>query len=181
LYLVKISSSVVPAFPDWPNALAIIDTITASVDSRKLYIKVDYSQDTFDQSTNTRTGSEPVGSSVWTLNVEDGSYTDAAEIPLYEITENTRSAKIRVFYNLIGIANGGKALLYFPVENGYSLLLVDLISREQRRSNIRFSNEELGYNDFFLSTEGILCAMLADTYNIKMVWWRTDRLMNEMN
>jgi hypothetical protein len=35
------------------------------------------------------------------------------------------------------------------------------------------------YNDFFLSTEGILSAMLADNSNIKLVWWRTDRFMGE--
>jgi len=74
LYLVKISSSVIPSLPDWPQALSVIDSVMASPDSRRLFMKVDYSRDTFDQSTNTRTGSEPVSSAIWILNVEDGSY-----------------------------------------------------------------------------------------------------------
>jgi hypothetical protein len=113
------------------------------------------------------------------LNVEDGSYIDYIEIPLYEIIENGRPSNIRVFYSMLGAARSGRTLLYFPVENGYSLLFVDLYTRGQRRGNIRFSNEEQVYNDFFLSTEGILCAMLADNFNIKLVWWRTDRIMFE--
>ena len=181
LYLVKISSSAIPALPDWPQALAIVDNIYASVDSRRLYIKVDYSHDTFDQSTTTRTGSEPIGSCVWLLNAEDGSYTDAVEIPLYEIIENGKQSNIKVFYSLLGTARDGKIFFYFPVENGYSLLCVDTHSREQRRGNIRFSNEELEYNDFFLSTEGILCAMLADNYYVKLVWWRTDNFIKDEN
>jgi len=182
LYLVKISSNKIPAFPDWPQAFAVIDSVSASVDSRKLLVKVDYIHDTFDLSTNTRTGSEPVGSCIWTLNVEDdGTYSDAVEIPLFELIESGRQANIKVFYSMLGVANNGKALLYFPVENGYTLLFIDIITREQRRSNIRFSSEELGYNDFFLSTEGILCAMMSDNNSIKMVWWRTDRVISVNN
>jgi len=178
VYLVKISSSDIPSLPDWPEALSVIDQISASADSRKLLIKADYSIDTLDQSTNIRTGSEPLISCLWTLNVEDGSYSGAVEVPLFELVEN-RGENIKVFYSLLGVMRGGKALLYFPVDTGYSLLFIDTLTREQRRGFIQFSNDELRYNDFFLSTEGILTAMLADNFNVKMVWWRTDKFMGE--
>jgi len=179
LYLVKISSDAIPALPDWPEALAIVDNIMASPDSRRLFIKVDYSRDTFDQSTNTRTGSEPIGSYIWTLNIEDGSYTGSVEIPLLEITEGGRSSSIKVFYSLLGVTRNGKALLYFPQDTGYSILYINTHTREQRRGNILFSYDEIRYNDFYLSAEGILSAMLADNYNVKLVWWRTDRFIGE--
>jgi hypothetical protein len=179
LYIVKISSSIIPALNGWPEALSVVDGIMAVPDARQLLVKVDYSRDTFDQSTNTRTGSEPISSVVWTLNVEDGSYSSSVEIPLYEIVESGRPADVKVFYSMLGAARNGKALFYFPVENGYTLLFVDTHTREQRRGYVQFSNDELGYNDFFLSTEGILSAMLADNFNVKLVWWRTDRFMGE--
>ncbi|MCL2720091.1 MAG: hypothetical protein FWD47_01955 [Treponema sp.] len=179
LYVVKIYSNVIPVLADWPEALSIIDSITASPDSRRLYIKVDYTRDTFDQSTNTRTGSEPISSVIWTFNIENGSYISSVEVPLYEITDNGRSSDIRVFYSMLGATRNGKLLLYFPVETGYTLLYVDTHSREQQRGFIQFSYEELHYNDFYLSSEGILCAMLADNFNVKLVWWRTDRFMGE--
>jgi len=177
LYNIKISSSIIPMLHDWPEAIGFVDNIIASPDARRLFIKVDYSRDTFDESTNTRTGNEPVSSVIWTLNVEDGTYLGSAEIPLYELLDNGRPTNIRIFYLILGAARNGKTLLYFPVENGYSLLYVDTNTREQKRGLIQFSNAELRYNDFFLSSEGILCAMLADNYNVKLVWWRTDRLM----
>jgi hypothetical protein len=40
--------------------------------------------------------------------------------------------------------------------------------------------EELRYNDFFLSVDGILSAMLADNFNVKFVCWRTDKLLGVM-
>ena len=177
LYNVKISSSIIPVLHDWPEALASVDSITACPDARRLIMKVDYSRDTFDESTNTRTGNEPISSVIWTLNVEDGSYLNSVEIPLYELHESGRSSGIKVFYIMLGAAQNGKALLYFPVDNGYSLLYADINAGEQRRGLIQFSNYELRYNDFYLSAEGILCAMLADNYNVKLVWWRTDKFM----
>jgi len=180
LYLVKVSSSINLTLKDWPEAFSVIDSITAAPDDRKLFIKVDYSRDTFDQSTNTRTGSEPISSCLWTLNVEDGTYTGSTEIPLYEIMENGHPSGIKVFYSILGMAKNGQSLFYFPVETGYSLLFVNTETREQRRGYIQFSADELKYNDFYLSGEGILCAMLADNFNVKLVWWRTDRFMGEM-
>lgn len=179
LFLVKISSTAIPALPDWPQALAIVDRIAAAPDARKLFMKVDYSRDTFDMSTNTRTGSEPFNSVIWTLDVENGAYTDQAEIPLFELSENGRPSGVRVFYSMMGVVRGGKALLYFPIETGFSILFADTHSREQRRGYIYFSNDELRYNDFHLSEEGILSAMLADNFNIKLVWWRTDKFIGD--
>ena len=178
LYLVKISSNVIPALSNWPNAISAIDSITPSPDSRKLYIKVDYSHDIYDQSTSTRTGSEPLSSYLWILNVEDGgTYSGSVEIPLYEVIENGKLTGIKVFYSVLGAARNGQVLFYFPIETGYSLLFVDTNSREHRRGYIQFSMDELRYNDFFLSVDGILSAMLADNFNVKFVWWRTDKLL----
>ena len=179
LYLIKIDSAAVPVHPEWTEALAVIDKIEVTPDQRNLFIKADYYRDTYDLSTNTRTGSEPLSSIIWILNIEDGSYKSYLEIPLYEIRETGQASGIKVFYSLLGVARNGKALLYFPVETGYSLLSVDTVSRQSRRGGINFTNNEIKYNDFYLSPEGILCAMLADSYNVKLVWWRTDRFMGE--
>jgi hypothetical protein len=179
LYLIKIDSGAIPVLPDWPEALAIVDRIAAAPDSRQLYIKVDYSRDTFDQSTNIRTGMEPVSSFIWTLDVEDGSYIGSLEVPPYEISESSRSPSIKVFFSLLGVMRGGKVLLYFPIDTGYSFFFADTVSHQHRRGLINFSNDELRYNDFQLSIDGILCAMLADSFNVKLVWWRTDRFIGE--
>ena len=179
LYLIKIDSGAIPVLQDWSDALAIVDRIAAAPDARQLFIKVDYSRNTYDQSTNIRTGLEPVSSVIWTLDIEDGSYVGSLEVPPYELLENSRSPSIKVFYSLLGVMRGGKALLCFPVDTGYSLFFADTVSHQHRRGFIGFSADELRYNDFQLSMDGILCAMLADSFNVKLVWWRTDRFIGE--
>ncbi|MDR2921827.1 MAG: hypothetical protein LBU85_00615 [Treponema sp.] len=178
LFLVKINNGAIPSQPDWPAALASVDSIAAAPDSRRLFLKVDYYRDTFDQSTSTRTGSEPANSAIWTLDVEDGSYSGPFEVPLFELPESGREAHVRMFYSMLGVIRNGKVFLYFPVDSGYSILVLDTHSREQRRGYINFTNEELRFNDFYLSADGILSAMLADD-RVKLVSWRTDILLGE--
>jgi hypothetical protein len=180
LYLVRINSSAIPSPPDWPQSLCAVDKITAAVDARKLYIKADYYLETYDQSTNTRTGTEAAISIIWTLSIEDGIYGQPVEVPLYELSENNRLSNIKMFYSLLGVMNDGKALLYIPADNGYLLLFLDTQSRDQKRGNIRFSKEELNFNDFYLSAEGILTAMLVDDFLIKIAWWRTDKFWGDL-
>jgi hypothetical protein len=178
LYLVKINNGAIPSSPDWPSALASVDSIAAAPDSRRLFLKVDYYRDTFDQSTSTRTGSEPASSAIWTLDVEDGSYSGPFEVPLFELSENGRQTHVRMFYSMLGVIRSGKVFLYFPVDTGYSILVLDTHSREQRRGYINFTNDELRFNDFYLSADGILSAMLVDD-RVKLVSWRTDILIGE--
>jgi hypothetical protein len=182
LYLVRLNNDAVPSPADWPAEVSAVDNIMAAPDGRKLFLKVDYYRDIFDESTNTRTGTEPDSSIIWVLNVEDGSYVDSVEVPLYEypFTENGRTVTARMLYSMMGILRNGRVFLYFPIETGYSLLFMDTGSRAQRRGYIRVDNNELQFNDFHLSTEGILSALLVDEWKVKLVWWRTDKFIGEM-
>jgi hypothetical protein len=179
LYLVQLKNSAIPAPPDWPAAISAVDTIMAAPDGRQLFLKVDYYRDALDESTNTRTGTEPDSSIVWIMNVEDGSYAHSMEVPLleYPATENGHTVNTRMLYSMLGVLRGGKVFLYFPVETGYSILLLDTETKEQRQGYIRVSNEELRFNAFHLSAEGVLSALLVDDLRAKMVWWRTDSLL----
>jgi hypothetical protein len=179
LYYIKINENTIPSYSDWPEAIASLDKIVAAPDARKLYLKVDYFRDTFDQSTNTRIGLVPLKSIIWSLNIEDGVYSNPLDVHLFEVSDNGRPSGIIMFYSMLGVTRGGKALLYVPIDTGYSIIYLNTNSNEQRRGVINFSNNELQFNDFFLSEEGILCAMLVDEFNVKMVWWRTDRFMRE--
>jgi hypothetical protein len=179
LFLVNLPESAVPLPPDWPDLIPSLDAVAAAPDERKLYLKVDYYRDTFDESTNTRTGNEPAASLLWIMNVEDGSWEGRVELPFYEYsyTEENRRVRVRMFYSLLGIIRDRRVFLSIPVEGGYSLLIMN--PREggegHRRAFIRVEDGELQFNAFDLSGEGILSALLLDEWQAKLVWWRTDK------
>ncbi|MDR0569518.1 MAG: hypothetical protein LBG87_09985 [Spirochaetaceae bacterium] len=179
LYLVEIRQDTIPIAPGKEKVFASLDTIIAAPDARKLYIKTDYYRDTYDASTNTRSGNEPDSSVIWVMQVEDGSYQKTIDVPFFESTFIENSLKItgKMFYSLLGVIKNERIFLQFPVENGYSLLILTPETREQRQGFIQVRNEELLFNAFALSPEGILSALLAGNWDVKLVWWRTDKFI----
>jgi hypothetical protein len=86
------------------------------------------------------------------------------------------------------VIQNGRIFLSFPVEGGYSLLLLSanpagntggISGGEQRRGFIQVNNDELQFNVFDLSAEGILSGLLVDDWHVKLVWWRTDIFVGE--
>jgi hypothetical protein len=181
LFLVQIRNDAIPEPPSRPYFTASIDAVMAAPDTRKLYIKVDYYREIVDSLTNTRTSTEPFNSLIWILDVEKGSYESYVEAPFYEyrFSENNRTVHVNLLYSMLGLVQGGGILLYFPVEDGYTLLRMDSRGHGQRRGFIQVDPGELHFHDFYLSPEGILSALLADEWKIKVAWWRMDKFMKD--
>jgi len=145
---------------------------------------VDYYRNTFDESTNIRTGIEQDSSVIWIMNVEDGLWEKYVDVPFfeYQFTEQNRKTTLRMLYSMLGVARNGKIFLSFPVEGGYSILAMSSeygAAGEQRQGFIKVSDEELQFNAFDLSADGILSGLLVDKWQVKLVWWRTDKFLIE--
>ncbi|MDR1029536.1 MAG: hypothetical protein LBL76_01535 [Treponema sp.] len=183
-YVVKLQDTALPIPPDRDMVFVSLDAIAVAPDERKLYLKTDYYRDTYDESTNTRSGNEPDSSVIWVMRVEDGSYERTIEVPFFEstLTESGRKTPVKLFYSLMGVIRKERVFLYVPVEAGYAILILATDSAtngEQRRGFIQVDPEELQFNAFALAEDGILSGLLADHWDIKLVWWRTDKLLGD--
>jgi hypothetical protein len=174
-WLVKIANENLPIPPD-RDVWASMDTIVAAPDERKIYLKLDYYRDTYDESTNTKTGSVMDSSVIWMMNVSDGIYSGMIEVPFYSrvFTENNKRETEDIIYSLLGAVQGEKVMLYVPEDGGYSILLLHANSQEQQRAFIKIDPDELQYNALTISGDGILLGLFATLYEAKVVWWRTD-------
>ncbi|MDR1324739.1 MAG: hypothetical protein LBK00_01735 [Treponema sp.] len=172
--LIKLPEERIPIPQDRDTVFGSIDMIAAAPDTQRLYVKVNYYRVSYDQSTMIRTGTEPDSSVIWLMRVADGTYEEETlEVPFYESSGKTNSMKI--FYSMLGVIRNGRVFLYAPAENGYSLLVLGEQGRWQ--GFIQVSPDEFEFNAFALSDNGILSAILAGAWDIKLVWWRTDKFM----
>ena len=176
IFLIQLTNKTIPVPPDWAGFSASVEAVMAAPDARKLYIKVDYYRNIYDEVTGTRVSTEPVSSLIWVFDVDGNVYEESIEVPFYEYsyTEKGRKTNAPLLYSMLGLAREGTMLLYFPADRGYEILMMYQGGRQQR-GFIRVDPEELRFNDFYLSPEGILCALLVDEWNAKLVWWRMDR------
>jgi len=180
LYLVLIERDDLP-LPPGRRSKPSLERIIPAVDDRKLYLKIDYYKDTVDESTNMRSGIGYDGSMLWTMDVKTGAYTASMDVPVLEKRETEGDKKIQAehIYSFLGAARGEKFFFSVPDSGGYALLVLSAGSPEQKRGYIRVDDEELVFNAFYLSDDGILSALLATEYEANIVWWRTDRMVGE--
>ncbi|MDR0474728.1 MAG: hypothetical protein LBH43_13780 [Treponema sp.] len=176
LYLVHLRNDSIPG-PELEFDHASIDTVSAAPDDRKLYFKIDYYLNIIDENSNSIP--VPNTSVIWIMNVENGEYVESINAPFFEYTaiENDKKVTQKLPYAMLGVIKESKVFLYFPVDGGYSLLVLTAGSKEQRFGFIQVKNDELEYNTFNLSNEGILSGLLATEWEAHVVWWRTERLM----
>jgi hypothetical protein len=184
LYVIQLKSNALPIPRDRDNVFPSLDMIFAGPDSRTLYVKVDYYRNTFDESTNIRTGIDQDSSVIWIMNVENGLWEKYVDVPFfeYQYTEQNRKITSKMLYSLLGIVRNGKIFLSFPAEGGYSIFVMSSeygAAGEQRQGFIKVNDEELQFNAFDLSADGILSGLLVDQWQVKLVWWRTDKFLIE--
>jgi hypothetical protein len=184
LFVVQIKSDVLPIPPDRDDVLPSLDVIAVGPDGRILFVKIDYYRNTYDESTSIRTGIDTDGSVIWIMNAEDGVWERYIDVPFFEYTytEQNRRTTARFIYSLLGIIENERIFLSFPVEGGYSILIISSESGthvDQHQGLIQVDDEELQYNAFYLSEGGILSGLLVDDWQVKLVWWRTDKLLGE--
>ncbi|MDR2186133.1 MAG: hypothetical protein LBO80_10805 [Treponema sp.] len=182
LFLIPLKDDAIPLPPDKRRIISSIDTIAAAPDERKLYLKVDYFREIQDGE-GAAIGTEPDSSFIWIMSAETGSFSESIEVPFFEYTfvENDRQIKENLLYSMLGVIKDGRVFLTFPVDGGYSVLVLSAGSRRQRRGFIQVDNDELEYNVFDLSEDGIISGLLASYWQVKMAWWRTDELMGGIN
>jgi hypothetical protein len=181
LFLIHLRKDSIPQSPDVQEDHASMDMVAAAPDDRKLFFKVDYYRSAAGKNDNT--GVSPESSIIWIMDVETGDYVQSINVPFFEYTSTEYNKKItqKLPYAMLGVIRDSRVFLCFPVDGGYSLLLLTAGSREQRLGFIQVKNDELEYNTFNLSAEGILSGLLATEWDARLVWWRTDRLLGEMN
>lgn len=177
LFLVRFSNDTIPVPEEWQAYSASVESIMAAPDERKLYIKVAYFRSVYDDVTGTRVSREPAGSLIWIFNLDTGAYENPIHVPFFEYRHSDRGRREStfLFYSMKGVARGGRVLLYSPIDTGYEILMI-FPNGFQQRALIRVDPEELRFNYFHFSPEGILSALLADEWEARLVWWRLDRL-----
>jgi len=180
LFLVPLRRDSIPLPPN-AEVTASMDMVAAAPDDRKLFFKVNYYKTITDENANSMI--VPDTSLVWIMDVETGTYEQSIGVPFFEytVTENNKKVTQKLPYAMLGVIKDSRVFMYFPVDGGYSLLVLTAGSSEQRLGFIQVKNDELEYNTFNLSAEGILSGLLSTEWDARLVWWRTDRLLGEMN
>ncbi len=181
LYNVELSLDQLPV-PEEGDVIPQLETIIPDQEQRRLYLKLDYYEESHDPDTDASYGINRTVSRIYWLELESGKYEGYVDIP-----RNTQQAEdanifdretVEYLYRFVGTAPGNHLYLLSREEGEQTqLLIMHTSGRVVRRRNLRLEDEEVFYKDFSVSPEGILTALIGFEDHAQVTWWRSDRLI----
>jgi hypothetical protein len=167
--------------PDKKQGLtASLDRIVPDLSGRNLLLKVDYYREVADPATKAPAGVEFASSWTYRMDLSDGKYVDRWQIRAIEKTAkgaDGQSIKYSRVPAFLGAAGRALFFIYADDDGNTYVSTFDRITREVDRYSIDIAADELYYNTFYLSREGVLCAVLCTKYEARIAWWRFDKLI----
>lgn len=183
LYRATISRTNLPILED-SKLLPSLGSIFADTDEHLLYLKIDY------YGTNREDEEQGMKniyfqiSRIWWYDLEKESFGGSVDIPVrvedFRISEYDKGKKIRNLYTMLGIA--GSNVFFLMAHHRDDLFELTLLKRDGSvitRNFIEIPEKSVVYRDFHLSESGVLSALLVKEYTADVVWWRTDRFLED--
>lgn len=174
-YSVEIRESMIP-MPAGETDLSIsLDNVVPDLDSYEIYLKMTYFRTGGDDGPG---DVKEVFGGTLNFNVVEKLWHDWTRLP-----ENKRTVddmEIASPYNLIGTVKSHQFFISLSGSNSYSMLIRDENGLFSEEYKLVLDDRDILNTDFYLSDEGILCAMVYTDSKARLVWWRTDKLV-ELN
>jgi len=179
LYRVDIDPEQLPAHRE---DLASLEKVLPNFNRRELLITITYYEEEVNPSTQTRDAIDKRLSRIYRFDLEAQRYTDFIDVPdsgtRKEAIGGTEIEIPAPSYELLGNTLEGAFVFLRPEDfNRYELLVIDAGGDVQARRLLTIEDSEIFYKDLNLSEDGILSAMLCFQDRVRVVSWRSDRLI----
>ena len=98
-------------------------------------------------------------------------------MPFYEDNEIREGEVIKTkrIYELIGISEDGRCFLMTPKNEVFALAIFDTKNNRTYKHNLIVPLKTI-YSNFYVSNDGILCALFADDETVRVSMWQTNTL-----
>ena len=174
-YSVEIKVSSIPLPAGETDLIISLDNVIPDRSCYELYLKLTYFKKNVSESLSGMVIDEIFGG-IYNLNVTESRYYGWTRLPENKILLD--EMEIDSPYILIGSFKGYLLFISHGEPGTYKLLISNEKGEFEQEKILLVEEEDVIFKDFFLSQEGILNAMFFTEEEAKIMWWRTDKLIN---
>ncbi len=159
-----------------------LDNIIPDPVDYKIYIKADYYNSYIDEDSRIQSGINFVQTLLYPMNCDTGVYDEPVSIPSFEESIIIDYSKLtyKVPYDFVGVTPNGWKYFIIKTSDGFD---IQMLQSESQKLIRRHFNVDLSQNLFFnlyLSQDGIVTMLYLDKDKPKIVWYRTDSLIDAL-
>lgn len=157
-----------------------IDNVIPDPSVYKLYVKIDYYSTYFDEESKVQSGVNYVQTLLYSLDVEAGLYMEPISIPPYEesVVADYSRLTYKIPYDFLGVTKNGWKFFIIKNDDGFNIEMIQGESQRMLRRHFDVNHNNILYDTMSLSTDGILTVLYVEKDNARVVWYRTDNLID---
>lgn len=161
--------------------LTIENVIPDPVDY-KLYVKIDYYSSFVDEESKVQSGISYLQTLLYPLDAETGVYEEPVSIPPYEesVTVDYSRLSYKIPYDFLGVTKNGWKYFIIKTENGFNIEMIQNETQRLLRRHFEVNHNDNLYYTMSVSQDGIITAVYMDKDKARVVWYRTDNLIDSI-
>lgn len=148
--------------------------------SYKLYVHIDYYSSYVDEDSKVQSGINYIQTLLYPLNIESGTYEEPVSVPPYEESVVSDYSKLtyRIPYDFLGVTKSGWKFFIVKTDDGFNIEMIQSETQRILRRHFNAVHSNIVYDTMCLSQDGILTALYLEKENARIVWYRTDNLID---
>jgi len=181
--MIPINSKDVPTddIPETSNEIywSLENVIPDTVENR-LYVKIDYYSSYLDEESRVQSGINYLQTLLYPLDTETGLYGEPVSIPPYEesVVVDYSRLTYKIPYDFLGVTKNGWKYFIIKTEKGFNIEMIQNESQRILRRQFDINHEDNLFYTMSVSYEGIITALYIDKNKARVVWYRTDTLID---
>jgi len=184
-YMIPVTTKSVPSIKEASvnsELYLTVENVVPDPSSYKLYVKVDYYSSYVDEESKVQSGINYLQTSLYTLDIDSGMYEDSISIPPYEVSETVDYSRLtyKIPYDFLGVTKSGWKYFIIKTEDGFNIEMIQNEDQRLLRRHFDLNHSDNLYYTMSLSLDGIITALYIDKENARVVWYRTDSLIDSI-
>jgi len=182
LYEVEIDLLHIPV-PINTDYIPSLEKIIPDYHNHMLYVMVSYSRRVIDELTNTVAKVKNIESRIFKLDLINEVYDENSiivpndELREEQLFEEKKELDISL-YEFLGVSESG--YFFFAKMKDATTYFLEILNPQGKiikKSKFQIDDTDLMFIYFNISREGILSALIGETSQIRIVWWRSDKII----
>ena len=181
--MIPINSKDVPTddIPETTNEIYwSLENVIPDTVENKLYVKIDYYSSYLDEESRVQSGINYLQTLLYPLDTETGLYGEPVSIPPYEesVVVDYSRLTYKIPYDFLGVTKNGWKYFIIKTEKGFNIEMIQNETQRILRRQFDINHEDNLFYTMSVSHEGIITALYIDKNKARVVWYRTDTLID---
>ncbi len=159
-----------------------IQNVVPDLNDYKLYVNVDYFSTYIDEESKVQSGINYVQTMLHTLNIENESYEAGVIIPPYEeyVVSDYSRLTYRIPYDFMGVTKSGWKFFIVKTDDGFNVEMIQPENQKNLRRHFVVNHSDILFDTMHVSENGLITAFYLQKENSRVVWYRTDTLIESI-